>query len=451
MAYCWAGWLVGPIPARAGQPSSTSLPFRSATAYPRSRGATKKEASAACPALGLSPLARGNPALLQTAPDPAGPIPARAGQPMPWNAGCRLSRAYPRSRGATGQHPRACEPDSGLSPLARGNRGLSVSPSMTMGPIPARAGQPFAGSAIHCPTGAYPRSRGATSGAAAEMFRLGGLSPLARGNRRSPYLQGASRGPIPARAGQPCPARGARRGRRAYPRSRGATVAVQHIGLLAQGLSPLARGNLQRLAYDEAPAGPIPARAGQPASGRRRCGRFRAYPRSRGATGVLIRHRPAAVGLSPLARGNLSRRDAQRLLPGPIPARAGQPRTQRRRSIPSWAYPRSRGATEMPTPLPSAISGLSPLARGNRNQSRTRWPPLGPIPARAGQPTSWTKRLHGTWAYPRSRGATGHRPVAVVHAPGLSPLARGNLGRHQVGAGRVGPIPARAGQPRRRH
>ena len=50
------------------------------------------------------------------------------------------------------------------------------------------------------------------------------------------------------------------------------------------GLSPRTRGNRYQSAGLAPPSGPIPAHAGQPASGKgRNCG-LRAYPRARGAT-----------------------------------------------------------------------------------------------------------------------------------------------------------------------
>ena len=135
----------------------------------------------------------------------------------------------------------------------------------------------------------------------------------------------ARSGPIPARAGQPRPSACWATAHRAYPRSRGATLAGIVQRAQYQGLSPLARGNPMRESKGVRRQGPIPARAGQPESGRRGDSAHGAYPRSRGATlgGALMRLH--SEGLSPLARGNrvLLRRLAWSA--GPIPARAGQP------------------------------------------------------------------------------------------------------------------------------
>ena len=52
------------------------------------------------------------------------------------------------------------------------------------GPIPARAGEPNKEVLRGGKSGAYPRSRGGTDATLGSVNALGGLSPLARGNRR---------------------------------------------------------------------------------------------------------------------------------------------------------------------------------------------------------------------------------------------------------------------------
>ena len=73
-----------------------------------------------------------------------------------------------------------------------------------------------------------------------------GLSPLARGNRMGAHRTRKDWGPIPARTGQPQIGAIAIGLRKAYPRSHGATYLVSLQGLWLQGLSPLARGNLEQ-------------------------------------------------------------------------------------------------------------------------------------------------------------------------------------------------------------
>ena len=294
----------------------------------------------------------------------------------------------------------------GLSPLARGNRRLSGPCCRGKGPIPARAGQPGAAALLAALPGAYPRSRGATRQPGRPIFCNRGLSPLARGNLNACRWNHADRGPIPARAGQPAsrPARRPMNG--AYPRSRGATDAGSASLGQSPGLSPLARGNLGLAGDQRGGQRPIPARAGQPCARSMPETRRRAYPRSRGATWPGHAAAGQAQGLSPLARGNLTKICAGYGTFGPIPARAGQPPFPIRLRFARTAYPRSRGATAGHPARRARSAGLSPLARGNRPSHRRRARRRGPIPARAGQPIATATHKSEDRAYPRSRGAT---------------------------------------------
>ena len=213
------------------------------------------------------------------------------------------------------------------------------------------------------------------------------------------------------------------------------------------GLSPLARGNQPECCRPGRAGGPIPARAGQPIRRTRSTRPSWAYPRSRGATDIGKSDGCAIWGLSPLARGNPRRPLPQAWPPGPIPARAGQPGGPCSLSCAAWAYPRSRGATSS-LPAPWALDGgLSPLARGNPGQRQHRALFRGPIPARAGQPEWLFREYPWIRAYPRSRGATVPWQMCRAAWPGLSPLARGNRGSLARIEQPGGPIPARAGQP----
>ena len=133
----------GPIPARAGQPMALRPSPCSARAYPRSRGATDSHSAALLGLKGLSPLARGNRPPLRINPGDRGPIPARAGQPDQPATLANSSRAYPRSRGATVSTVLRGFTAKGLSPLARGNHRSRSGHHAVAGPIPARAGQPL--------------------------------------------------------------------------------------------------------------------------------------------------------------------------------------------------------------------------------------------------------------------------------------------------------------------
>ncbi len=437
----------GPIPARAGQPSPVYVRLRGDGVYPRSRGATRDYLSTQIAGLGLSPLARGNPLSPPFFPDVAGPIPARAGQPTSPRCSPPAWWAYPRSRGATPSSTARQSPRIGLSPLARGNPHNDRILDAGRGPIPARAGQPSFAIQIAGLRRAYPRSRGATSTLASSAVLDTGLSPLARGNRPDRAAAPACAGPIPARAGQPRLPRSSARRWRAYPRSRGATIWMRHRAARLRGLSPLARGNRRRSVSPQLVAGPIPARAGQPRTSAGSRDWQRAYPRSRGATKSWMLRWPATWGLSPLARGNQTPSIHHNRCKGPIPARAGQPLARQSRALFRRAYPRSRGATFRALASTVANEGLSPLARGNPSALIVESATPGPIPARAGQPGRRNCSGNAAAAYPRSRGATEDAFPFLPPVWGLSPLARGNPSAMALYSASVGPIPARAGQP----
>ena len=112
------------------------------------------------------------------------------------------------------------------------------------------------------------------------------------------------------------------------------------------------------------------------------------------------------MGLSPLARGNLSAVWMGSGATGPIPARAGEPRSMRAPVALARAYPRSRGGTSGADIIAPMASGLSPLARGNPPLVEPAVAGQGPIPARAGEPSASSSEVRSSRAYPRSRGGT---------------------------------------------
>jgi hypothetical protein len=221
--------------------------------------------------------------------------------------------------------------------------------------------------------------------------------------------------------------------------------APPHLPL--RGLSPRARGNQRSDRAPRGAQGPIPACAGEPRSGPTRARRPRAYPRVRGGTayrGVLVEE---VGGLSPRARGNPGGAVGTCQDAGPIPACAGEPALDLFLPNLKGAYPRVRGGTRAWFWNPTSALGLSPRARGNLGRMRWRALWLGPIPACAGEPNTekCIKTILG--AYPRVRGGTDSKAVLQVWHEGLSPRARGNLDDLRPVSRVIGPIPACAGEP----
>ncbi len=85
--------------------------------------------------------------------------------------------------------------------------------------------------------------RGGTNIRSFFVQKLLGLSPHARGNPGTSYLDAVKAGSIPACAGEPIDDDGISRLSWVYPRMRGGTVWALIATILRVGLSPHARGN----------------------------------------------------------------------------------------------------------------------------------------------------------------------------------------------------------------
>ena len=217
------------------------------------------------------------------------------------------------------------------------------------------------------------------------------------------------------------------RGGRAYPRAGGGTRESPSRPRTGPGLSPRGRGNHL------------------PCEGPPGCGG--AYPRAGGGTIQLDTVHGVEMGLSPRGRGNRNISHTTRVRPGPIPARAGEPRRCYTTGPAGEAYPRAGGGTLAPWLDRKPSWGLSPRGRGNLGLSAVDLSQGGPIPARAGEPGSCCRCTRPTWAYPRAGGGTCVRLQVKCKQKGLSPRGRGNQLRHQHIFRAHGPIPARAGEP----
>ena len=169
---------------------------------------------------------------------------------------------------------------------------------------------------------------------------------------------------------------------------------MESLDIAFVGLSPLARGNLCGLPLLQHLPGTIPARAGEPHPARLDDFQNRDYPRSRGGTLSVVSCRLLMLGLSPLARGNRQAGDFHEFNPGTIPARAGEPKVTQERAAYQGDYPRSRGGTSPAGARTLSVRGLSPLARGNHWQARGGVDGGGTIPARAGEPSHRWRHLN---------------------------------------------------------
>ena len=172
---------------------------------------------------------------------------------------------------------------------------------------------------------------------------------------------------------------------RAHPRSRGENHRRQHQLGRCGGSSPLTRGKLGRLEFQERTAGLIPAHAGKTA-GRGRMRRERwAHPRSRGENRTLTYPYCCMMGSSPLTRGKHSLAKNHGRTPRLIPAHAGKTERRKTRRPSAAAHPRSRGENHGVLFRGWRGWGSSPLTRGKHDGGHRAVQHDGLIPAHAGK------------------------------------------------------------------
>ncbi|VEA18308.1 Domain of uncharacterised function (DUF2825) [Salmonella enterica subsp. enterica] len=171
-------------------------------------------------------------------------IPAGAGNTLVAVFTLSYSPVYPRWRGEHVTGYRAIIFRAGLSPLARGTQRVFVRPDTVTRFIPAGAGNTACDIELEHVNAVYPRWRGEHPTQYAVAPPVCGLSPLARGTRRSLCLRKLWVRFIPAGAGNtdcflrcdtPLPV---------YPRWRGEHDGPRYKAIGNSGLSPLARGTL---------------------------------------------------------------------------------------------------------------------------------------------------------------------------------------------------------------
>ena len=333
-------YVLGSIPAHAGEPSTVRTMRARSRVYPRACGGTACVAMVQTLPQGSIPAHAGEPppALDMNYRKDLGSIPAHAGEPGACIPRSDSARVYPRACGGT-RSRRSMIGLLGVYPRACGVTGGAVLPGYgRSGSIPAHAGEPPAPAVVvktglsprmrgnHMVSGLSPRMRGNTSRMRGNLrdrpvvrdLRVG-LSPRMRGNRgRStftpirvyPRACGGSRrkcacvdlGSIPAHAGEPQPSAGSRRWTGVYPRACGGTPAGEVRGP-RHGVYPRACGgtrlehrSLDARVYPRACGGTLPhylhsrtdgvyprACGGTPGAGIRPCG-SRVYPRACGGT-----------------------------------------------------------------------------------------------------------------------------------------------------------------------
>ena len=150
-------------------------------------------------------------------------IPACAGEPIVCDTNGHICKVYPRVCGGTALPAKSRRPTKGLSPRVRGNRLVEIETVCAPGSIPACAGEPWRGCARRSPCRVYPRVCGGTWIVLTVLPRVPGLSPRVRGNPWAVDCARISLGSIPACAGEPYRHAGGGEPKAVYPRVCGGT------------------------------------------------------------------------------------------------------------------------------------------------------------------------------------------------------------------------------------
>ena len=134
----------------------------------------------------------------------------------------------------------------GSSPLSRGILRLRDRKVVTVGIIPALAGNTVANHDYGGHVWDHPRSRGEYATMYGFSIRTAGSSPLSRGIQGREDAGRGAGGIIPALAGNTCCRSRSVVGNRDHPRSRGEYTVIYPINYGRRGSSPLSRGILYR-------------------------------------------------------------------------------------------------------------------------------------------------------------------------------------------------------------
>ena len=195
--------LVGSIPACAGEPLRPRGASTIRRVYPRVCGGAEKGQIEKAVGPGLSPRVRGSPGQTHQHDYLVGSIPACAGEPCSASSTPRPRRVYPRVCGGAPPNQSLIFLRMGLSPRVRGSPRSAPCRSQAPGSIPACAGEPALRRVAGFVARVYPRVCG---GAILVDDREGsrrGLSPRVRGSRYIHRATNLGSGSIPACAGEP--------------------------------------------------------------------------------------------------------------------------------------------------------------------------------------------------------------------------------------------------------
>ena len=375
----------GFIPAGAGERCRGRLRRGEMRVHPRRRGGEARQLVATESGEGSSPQARGRGRSPPGTVRGRRFIPAGAGESRGvLRCGPALG-VHPRRRGGEHDASRSCRRHVGSSPQARGRVDYPAAEPEPAGFIPAGAGESATSPGSSHRARVHPRRRGGEERRGFYVRADKGSSPQARGRGRRG--EAGLRRPrfIPAGAGERRPRRPPCSTTTVHPRRRGGEIATSADGLGSWGSSPQARGREPVAVFVLGPFGFIPAGAGE--SGAGACGGWLpgVHPRRRGGERGVDRCEAGGLGSSPQARGRGEHGARARRILGFIPAGAGESRIRRCLEYLAWVHPRRRGGEAFAPPGMPPQGGSSPQARGRGRQVGRSRAAHGFIPAGAGE------------------------------------------------------------------
>ena len=176
---------------------------------------------------------------------------------------------------------------------------------------------------------------------------------------------------------------------------------------------------------DLAAYGIIPALAGNTGHDWGRSNNWSDHPRSRGEYSLFILNSKFQFGSSPLSRGIHNTPSKLLVVPGIIPALAGNTIDITFPHVENEDHPRSRGEYWRPLFTGVLGKGSSPLSRGILVVDLDLDAGEGIIPALAGNTEERIQRARHAEDHPRSRGEYAFAAPARKSQTGSSPLSRG--------------------------
>ena len=307
----------------------------------------------------------------------------------------------------------------------RGTRRRSAVAMLKAGIIPAHAGNTRPRLAWMARMRDHPRACGEHNGVLFLIFAAAGSSPRMRGTRDGERLRVFKNGIIPAHAGNTRTRMEYAFLTRDHPRACGEHVVGVKLCRFHKGSSPRMRGTLRTQILPRNADGIIPAHAGNTQTGACRGLLVGDHPRACGEHLPKGKSHTWLPGSSPRMRGTLVGELDPGLFDGIIPAHAGNTLSCRPCSGRSWDHPRACGEHIVASLVLDGNAGSSPRMRGTRDGERLRVLVPGIIPAHAGNTIRQSVRNYGSRDHPRACGEHDIRQLRDFREQGSSPRMRG--------------------------